>query len=357
MLYFDGIRSVTQARTLKSGKIKVYEERFALFLGVAALLLFVEGLIGEQGSPGRRLLVWWAIALLLSSTPVRAGEHPDDLYREGRFAEAEKAYARADMDRPRDVRFRYNRGCAAYRNGDYQAAGAAFSSVLRRTKDPRLCFRATYNLGNTAFKQGDFAAAADYYRQAIVTNPEDHDAKVNLELALRALGKQKAQQNQRPGGSKNQNQERDKANADAQQKGASLKQDQQGEKARNNSDRSARTSPQQKEGKHPGENEKAPAPEKQGSAQKDQTSVSKGNKQQNHQGQPKPQEGPLGQLGAAGGQGFEPERNADQNAPAVSIDRKKAEALLDNVKEDRSRFLRFQASNGKRSAVTSGKDW
>ncbi|MBW1785094.1 MAG: VWA domain-containing protein [Deltaproteobacteria bacterium] len=48
VLYFSGIKARTQAKTLKSGKIKVYEERFAVFLLAAFLLLVVEGLLRER---------------------------------------------------------------------------------------------------------------------------------------------------------------------------------------------------------------------------------------------------------------------------------------------------------------------
>ena len=48
ILYFDGIKSVTKAETLKSGKIKVYEERFVFFVLAVFLLLILEGLIHER---------------------------------------------------------------------------------------------------------------------------------------------------------------------------------------------------------------------------------------------------------------------------------------------------------------------
>lgn len=48
ILYFEGIKSKTEAATLKSGKIKVYEERFTFFLLAAFLLLILEGLILER---------------------------------------------------------------------------------------------------------------------------------------------------------------------------------------------------------------------------------------------------------------------------------------------------------------------
>ena len=51
LLYFEGIKPRTEARTLKSGKIKVQDEQFAVFLGFAALLLIVEGLIPQRRTP------------------------------------------------------------------------------------------------------------------------------------------------------------------------------------------------------------------------------------------------------------------------------------------------------------------
>jgi len=45
LLYFDGIKSRTQAETLKSGKIKVYEERFVFFVLAAFLFLALEAVI------------------------------------------------------------------------------------------------------------------------------------------------------------------------------------------------------------------------------------------------------------------------------------------------------------------------
>jgi len=54
VLYFEGIKSRTEAQTLKSGKIKVYEERFMLFVLAAFLFLLLEGLIAERKeAPGQ----------------------------------------------------------------------------------------------------------------------------------------------------------------------------------------------------------------------------------------------------------------------------------------------------------------
>lgn len=50
LLYFEGIKSRTEAKTLKSGKIKVYEERFSLFVLAALCLLFLDGMVEERRS-------------------------------------------------------------------------------------------------------------------------------------------------------------------------------------------------------------------------------------------------------------------------------------------------------------------
>ena len=53
-LYFEGIKSATEAKTLKSGKIKVYEERFTLFLLGALFLLLLEGLVVDRRQEGQK---------------------------------------------------------------------------------------------------------------------------------------------------------------------------------------------------------------------------------------------------------------------------------------------------------------
>ena len=195
VLYFDGIRSRTTAQTLKSGKIRIEEERFFLFLVPAFLLLLIEGFLAER-RPFRptALLLLLLAGNLAGSGRAQAAEDPDQLYRAGRFAEAEKAYAELDLEHPKDVRYRYDRGCAAYQRGDYQAAAAAFSSASVRAGDDALRFKAVYNLGNAVFQKGDYAAAADLYRNALRIDPASGDARHNLELSLRKLEQQRQDQ-------------------------------------------------------------------------------------------------------------------------------------------------------------------
>lgn len=341
ILYFEGIRSRTKAEVLKSGKIKVYEERFSIFVLAAFLLLSLEEIVLE-----RRTVFLFLLGLIFSTqAQAHATEDPDNLYRKGHFAEAEKAYERADMDHPRDVRFRYNRGCAAYQNGDYQVAGAAFSSVLKRAQDAEQKFKAAFNLGNVALKQGDAASALEYYKKAILYDPENEDAKYNLELALRELEKQKQKKTDKP---------RAQPEPDS---GQTHSQKDQPESAETGQGSGERSQPPSEMGGPQNQEEER----KEGQTESGQTGghqlekeIGSDQPQQAKQETPKDLSGELTPLQAL------PDAQESEEMPegGVSLmDKKKAEALLDNITENRLRFLPMQIPEDKKHGVASGKDW
>lgn len=300
----------------------------------------------------------WIVFWALSGLPALSGaeEPADELYKQGRFAEAEKAYAQADMDHPKDVRFRYNRGCAAYQNSDYEGAVAAFSSVMRRAQDDETRFKAAFNLGNAAFKRGDLVSAVTFYREALLLDPDSDDARYNMEMALREIEKQK-----------------DKKDPDSQEQGQK-EPDSDGKKPDESADK----------GKQPdgAKQEESPRDESTEKGQKeDQDRQDQADKQET--GQQNPSQGKLerseeaGQAESRAGQSPEPNQTEDLSGDLQSmdalpeesqadglgqtgtsaVDRKRAEALLDNIQEDRSKFLRLHIPRDKRSGVASGKDW
>jgi Ca-activated chloride channel homolog len=308
LLYFDGIKQKTDATVVKSGKIKVYEERFFIFAAAAFLLLLLEGLIGHLK---RKMPVLFSIVLLfLFPTQGQCDEDPDQLYEKGRFADAAKLYADQDMDNPRDIRYRYNRGCADYQASDFKGAMAAFSSVLKRTDDPDTRLKAVFNLGNAAFKQKDFASAKAYYQQALLLDPTNENARFNLELAIRKAQKKQEREKQKQQEQKNQQKEGDS----------------------------------QKEKKKGG---KKPSQDKQQQEKQEKKPDQKKGDQKEPQdtGGRKPQ------------QSTEPEAQKPEQVPAARIQKQKAEALLDNIKEDRARFMKFQVPEAKGQGKSSGKDW
>jgi len=334
IIYFDGIKEKTEVQTLKSGKIKIHEERFTFFTLAAFLFLLIEGVIDEKNrsrlKTAFRLLLLFLVHGFLQcafATQGLATENPDELYRSGRFQEAEKIYGEMDMDNPKDIRYRYNRGCAAYQNGQYNEALAAFSSVMRRAEDNDVRFKASYNLGNTAFKKGDFESAARHYKQALIHNPSSEDARHNLELTLRAMEKLKKEKTEKTE-SESTGQQGDKGEDKAGAKEPDQKQKGDDKGSQGKDEPEKESGPKKDKGA-----EKAEKPEKENA--------------ENLSGKLKP----LQKLP-------EMEKQDETSGPAgPNIDKKKAEALLDNVKENQSRFLRFMIPEEKQSGVPSGKDW
>lgn len=289
-----------------------------------------------------------ALALLglMLTTQALAAENPDELYRKGHFAEAEEAYARLDMDHPDDIRYGYNRGCAGYQNSDYEVAMAAFSSVLRRARDDEMGFKAAYNLGNTAYKQGDFESAVAYYRQSIRYNPTSEDAWHNLELALRGMEKQKKGKARGPKTQPKRDSGQSERNEDGSEAGTNEESPDQPSQEKASNREQSRAQDQGEDNHQAESGEEGESKQEQG----DRPDRGQGAEQES----PEDLSGELEPL-----RSLPEEQKVDQDLGSAGsmIDRKKAEALLDGIEEDLSRFLRFQITQRRRHGVRSGKDW
>lgn len=289
------------------------------------------------------LVLAWA-AVCVGGPSVFAGTTADELYREGKYEEAEKRYAEGDMDHPKDARYRYNRGCAAYQKGDFQSATAAFASVMRRTEEKETLFRAAFNLGNAAFKQEDFASAASHYKQALLVHPGAEDARYNLELALREMEK---------GEKKKEEKDQQPPSNEEGQKGDGSKGGQQEKQQEKPGDQGKKSEAEKKEPSREDQAQGQPT-EKEGAGQ--DRAEPHGDSKPQQEDAPKDLSGelaPMQEMDKESGQNEAP----PSEASAAMIDRKKAEALLDNVQEDRSRFLQYQLSKERRRGPQSGKDW
>ncbi|MGC9317446.1 MAG: tetratricopeptide repeat protein [Armatimonadota bacterium] len=166
----------------------------------------------------------WQVALLIAAPLLAGFTWPGTVewlctrgvaqYREGEYGEATEAFTRALQHDPENATLRYNRGAALYREGrmpeaaeTLEAAAVAEDTALRRD--------ACYNLGNARFRQSDFEAAIEAYKEALRLDPDDMDAKHNLELAQRL--QEQRQQQERQQQDQEQKQDRDQQDQDERQ--------------------------------------------------------------------------------------------------------------------------------------------
>ena len=139
---------------------------------------------------------------------VRAGNRK---FSRGRFKESEIDYRKAVLKDSTSVTANYDLASALYRQEDW--AGAA--KALERVKEqPGLPAQYHYNAGDAALQQQDYQAAVEAFRQALLQDPGDLDAKENYIYAKKML------QNQQGGGGgdnqQNQDQDQNQDNQDQQ---------------------------------------------------------------------------------------------------------------------------------------------
>jgi Ca-activated chloride channel family protein len=123
---------------------------------------------------------------------VRAGNR---LYTEGRFDEAHEKYLDALRDDPDSPIIHFNVANSLYRTEEFARALEAYRQALE-ANDPSLQAKAWYNLGNALYRQQQLQQSLEAYKQALRLDPNDVDAKHNLELLLKQMQQQQQQQQQ-----------------------------------------------------------------------------------------------------------------------------------------------------------------
>jgi tetratricopeptide (TPR) repeat protein len=125
-----------------------------------------------------------------------------ELEKQGKLADAAKAYQEALVLEPDNVRIRYDLGRLLYQQQQFADAADHFQlGLLSKQKTVRA--HALYNLANTQFKQGKLDEAIATYSLALMQDPSDLEAKQNLELCWKI----KQQMQQHPHSSKKQQQQ------------------------------------------------------------------------------------------------------------------------------------------------------
>jgi Ca-activated chloride channel homolog len=132
------------------------------------------------------------------------------LYQQQQYDEALNKYKDALLDDPRSEIAAFNEGAALYKIKKYDQALESFQKVIG-SKDIKLEEQAHYNIGNAYFEQNKLQESIQAYKMALDLDPNDQDAKYNLEQARAKLKeqaqKQPMQQPQQGQGQNDQNQQ------------------------------------------------------------------------------------------------------------------------------------------------------
>lgn len=153
------------------------------------------------------ILLLWGLFVPDGSGEGRDGNRH---FRAGRFEEAAQAYL-AGLETAEDpavrARLYQNLGSARYRSESYEGALSAFDEGLRTAGEPELESALAYDAGNAAYRQKELRRAADFYRRALLADPDNRAAKFNYEFVRRQLEKNRSGSSDQNQDDQNQNDE------------------------------------------------------------------------------------------------------------------------------------------------------
>lgn len=199
-------------RTVTEDSLVNYKTYFQWFLVIAFLLLGIELFISEKKSSKqnnnktKQPKIAIAICLLLIANcllPVFSfAQSETDLLKNGNeaykkedYEKAASLYKKAAEKQPKNVTTQYNLGNAMYKKTKADEAVAAYDNVIANTADKALKSKSFYNKGVVQQNAKNLQGCVDAYKNALKLNPNDEDARQNLQIALQQLKeKQKKEQ-------------------------------------------------------------------------------------------------------------------------------------------------------------------
>lgn len=169
------------------------------------------------------------ILLLLPLLPSSAQDDRRDVrrgnrqFRKENYRAAEIDYRKAVLKDSTSLKAQYNLASALYREQDYDSAAKALETVGEAGEGSSDYH---FNAGDIALARQDYQAAVEYFRQSLLLNPSDLEAKENYTYAKKMLENRQNQQNQDQQNQQNQDQQ-DQQNQQNQQDQQNQNQDRQ----------------------------------------------------------------------------------------------------------------------------------
>ena len=128
-------------------------------------------------------------------------------FKKENYKEAELEYFRALAKDSLSFAANYNMANTLYRQENYDQALKYMEKIADAAVESPAAADYYYNLGNIAMAKEDYQKAVDAYKQSLLRNPGDLDAKENYIYAKEKLKQQQQQQNQDQNQNNDQNQD------------------------------------------------------------------------------------------------------------------------------------------------------
>lgn len=157
------------------------------------------------------------LCVLLSGASLFAQEDKKDVrrgnkdYRKSNFKEAEIDYRKALLKDSTSFAATYDLANALYSQKDYEGAANTLEKLSKSAPESQYADRYYFNKGNVSLQKKDYKTAVDDFKQALLRDPGDLQAKESYIYAKKML------ENQENGGGGEPNQDKQDQNGDDQQ--------------------------------------------------------------------------------------------------------------------------------------------
>jgi tetratricopeptide (TPR) repeat protein len=117
----------------------------------------------------------------------------NELYKQKNFEASQQEYNKALADNPKDPTAHYNNGNAQFKSNKMEDAVASYENTIGNSNVKPVREKAFYNKGVALAKQQKLQESIDAWKESLKTDPNDNDARENLQKALLELKKQQEQ--------------------------------------------------------------------------------------------------------------------------------------------------------------------
>ena len=148
---------------------------------------------------------------LLAQTSRKRVAEGNALYHEEKYDAASDKYQDAILSDPGSPLIQFNMGDALYKKNDYEKALESYQKSLD-SDDALFQSKSYYNIGNTLYRLNKLPESILAYEQALKLNPDDEEAKYNLEFV-----RNKMKENSQPQQQDQQQQQNQQQNEQQQQ--------------------------------------------------------------------------------------------------------------------------------------------
>jgi tetratricopeptide (TPR) repeat protein len=197
-----------------------FKQYFQYILAGAFILLLIEFFVSEKRKKELKSALAVLFFMMISSSLFAQNTKSaiikgNKAYKENNFDAAEKEYRDALKGSEKNAIADYNLGNALYRKDNAEEAAKTYESAIQNTNENAIKQQAFYNKGVAFQKAKKLPECILAYKNALILNPNDEDARQNLQRALKEQ-QQQQQQNQKENKDKKQ-QPKDQNKKDQQQ--------------------------------------------------------------------------------------------------------------------------------------------